>query len=364
MTKIDNARRLRKLLMGVISAATLFTIPQAHSDTTFHQPWSAKHRALVLDGYENNEIDLVKVATDKRIAGFIHKGSDGLPPVYGCKATNNNTEAELCKKNWKVYAVSKELYHTRRALAKALGLKWGTYHLARANNPIDQANHLIDFADPQPDELIALDIESLDPQFMSLKDAEEFVRHIKRRLNRYPLIYVNGSVAKHIADKRADYPLLSRLQLWYARYTPTIGDHFPKGNWDQYALWQFSSNINCNKNACPYRVSGANDDIDVNVVDMDIKALKKAWPLGGLVDIKDPTSSVDFSKFLVASLVNFTPQMSALKLQANLVLEKLNQKTNVVMAAKFSVQASSIQGIDKIKTASIALPAWEYGSTR
>lgn len=345
---MSNAQRMRTIIFGALFAAALLAANSAIAETTFHRPWSAKHRALVLDGYENNEIDLVKIAGNKRIAGFIHKGSDGLPPAYSCKTARNSTEVELCKKTWKVYAVARELYRTRRALAKALGMQWGTYHLARAGNPIDQANHLIDFADPQADELIALDIEALDPQFMSLGDAEEFARHIKRRLGRYPLLYVNGSVAKHIADNRDIYPLLSRMQLWYARYTPTIGEHFPKGNWDNYALWQFSSNINCGRNSCPYRVDGANDDIDVNVVDMDVGQLKKAWPLGELVDVKAPQSSRKFSEFLITASRRLLPEASTISAGSAQLISSLRQR-------------ATRQEIDPVTTSSLA---WEYGSNR
>jgi GH25 family lysozyme M1 (1,4-beta-N-acetylmuramidase) len=333
-------------------AAALFisvAAQTAQAETTFQRPWLAKHRALVLDAYENNEIDLVEIATNKRIAGFIHKGSDGLPPVYSCKTATNATEAELCKKTWKVYAVSKQLYHTRKALAKALGMKWGVYHLGRANNPIDQANHLIDFADPQPDELIAIDIEDVDPQFMSLKDAEEFARHIKRRLNRYPVLYVNGSVAKHIGLNRDEYPLLSRLPLWYARYKPEIGEHFPKGNWDNYALWQFASQVNCNKRACPYRINGAGNDIDVNVSDMSVAELQKAWPMDKLVDVKDPQSSKDFSEYLMATLRRLLPKAT----EPRQVVEQILASANT-LKPRPQLHTIPAFGIDRITTASVA----------
>ena len=134
------------------------------------------------------------LSLDKRIAGFINKASDGLPPAYAC--SGDETETRLCKALWKRHAVARELFHTRRTVAKALGLKWGAYHLARPGNPIDQANNFLDFAEPAPDDLIALDIEDNDPeQWMSLEDAEEFARHIHRRTGRFPLLYTNGTTA-------------------------------------------------------------------------------------------------------------------------------------------------------------------------
>ena len=96
----------------------------AHAGTEFNKPWASDTRALVLDAYEFNEIDLKAIASNKQVAAFINKGSDGLPPEYGCKS-GDEAQIALCKKEWRLYAVSKELFHTRRALAKSLGLKWG-----------------------------------------------------------------------------------------------------------------------------------------------------------------------------------------------------------------------------------------------
>jgi hypothetical protein len=176
------------------------------------------------------------------------------------------------------------LHHTRKALALSLGLKWGAYHLARPGNPVEQADHFLQFVEPGPDDLMALDIEENNPdQFMSLADAEIFAKRIKARTGRFPVLYTNGATSKFIADNRGDYPVLSRLPLWYAQYKPDIRQHFPKGNWNTYTLWQFVSQANCNKRRCPYRIKGAGEDIDVNVANMTVEALKKAWPFGDLV---------------------------------------------------------------------------------
>ena len=201
------------LRTGLAALFSACAIASAGAGTEFDRPWASETRALVLDAYEFNEIDLKAIASNKSVAAFVNKGSDGLPPEYGCKSGDEATKA-LCKKEWRLYAVSKELFHTRRALAKSLGLKWGAYHLGRSGNPIDQANHFIDFAEPAPDDLIAIDIEDLESgKYISLEDAEEFARHIYRRLGRYPVLYINDDTAKHIGWRTEEYPLLSRLTL-------------------------------------------------------------------------------------------------------------------------------------------------------
>ncbi len=280
------AQQFWRIATAAFCGALAFTQPGAASD--FSEPWKNADRALVIDAYEYNSIDWTALAGDKRVAAFINKASDGLPPPYSC--SGDDTQVRLCKALWKRHAVTRELFQTRRTIAKALGLKWGAYHLARPGNPVEQADNFIDFADPAPDDLLALDIEDNDPsQWMSLEDAEAFVRQVHRRIGRLPLLYTNDSTARHIADNRDRYRLLSRLPLWYARYQPEIGLHFPKGHWAGYTLWQFSSHSNCGRAACPYRVPGTPDDIDVNVAAMDAAELRAAWPFGGLLDVPPDT---------------------------------------------------------------------------
>ncbi|ESX84252.1 glycoside hydrolase family 25 [Mesorhizobium sp. LSHC412B00] len=267
-----------------MALAAMMALTSAATASDFSEPWRDGDRALVVDAYEYNSIDWAQLATDKRIVGFVNKASDGLPPPYFCYG--DEPTVKLCKTLWKRFAVTRELFQTRKVVAKALGLKWGAYHLARPGNPLEQANSFIDFAEPAPDDLLALDLEGNDPsQWMSLEDAEEFVRQVHRRLGRFPILYTNGKTAQYIADKRYQYRLLSRLPLWYARYKPDIDVHFPMGNWQGYALWQFSAQANCGRLRCPYRVAGTPNDIDVNVAPMDAAALRQQWPFGGLIDV-------------------------------------------------------------------------------
>ena len=280
---------------AIATSALLFTTVGAKAE--WDRPWRDEERALVIDAYEFNPINWKQMTGDNRIAGFINKASDGMPPNWSCKGLKGDDE-NLCKNRWWKYSVTQELYMTRREMAKTLGLKWGAYHLGRPGNPREQADHFIDFAKPESDDLIALDIEDNDPsQWMSLADAEIFARQIKIRLDRYPVLYTNGSTADYIARNRETYPLLSRLQLWYARYRDDITGVFPEGHWDKPALWQFSSMHNCSARACPYRVAGARNDIDVNVSPLSVAELKAAWPFDGLVS---PVPDVPADATLVA----------------------------------------------------------------
>lgn len=285
-------RLLRSLAAGLSAALLSVSVVQA---SPFEKPWEKDlDQAIVLDAYEFNPIEWETVLKDDRIAGFINKSSDGMPPAWSCKGDHGADSTAHCRTRWRKYVVAKELYRTRRALAKANGWKWGAYHLGRPGNPVKQADHFIEFADPQPDELIAIDVEHDDPdKWMSLEDAEIFAKRIYSRLGRYPVLYTNHFTAKAVAARKDDLPLLSRLPLWYARYTGDIEGVFPMGNWESYAVWQFVSMHNCSKNKCPYRVEGTPMDIDVNITMASRDELDRIWPLDELVPLRRDESEMD-----------------------------------------------------------------------
>ncbi|KAB0680276.1 glycoside hydrolase family 25 protein [Aureimonas leprariae] len=291
--QILRAVRTVAVRLGLVAAASAALAAAAvPAQAAWVKPWNSSDRAIVVDAYEFNPIDWKELTTDKRVVGFINKASDGLAPDWNCRGRSGDEEL-LCKNRWWKYSVTKELYMTRRAMAKELGLKWGAYHLGRPGNPREQADHFIDFAEPGPDELIALDIEDNTSEWMSLADAEIFANQIFIRTGRYPVLYTNGSTAKWIADYRDKYKLLSRLPLWYARYRDDISGKFPEDVWPAYALWQFSSMHNCSAKKCPYRIKGAKSDIDVNVSTLDADGLRAAWPFNQLVRPLDDGAPAD-----------------------------------------------------------------------
>ena len=300
MTKFRAAATAALTLACAVLAGNLVATNGARAD--WNAPWKSNDKALVIDAYEFNPIDWNTLTADKRIAGFINKASDGLAPEWNCNGLSGDEE-KLCKNRWWKYSVTKELYLTRRQMAKMKGLEWGAYHLGRPGNPREQADHFVDFAEPEADDLIALDIEDRNDDWMSLADAEIFANQIKIRVGRYPVLYTNGSTAKYISQHSADYPLLSRLPLWYARYREDITGKFPEDTWPTYALWQFSSMHNCNSHSCPYRVKGTKSDIDVNVSTMDVAGLKAAWPFNELIDAPKQVSD---PALLVASIAEDT----------------------------------------------------------
>jgi len=362
LVKSSNIRRRFSMLIGklaLIYAVFMAGITASYA-SDFSYPWRNKQKAIVIDAYEKNPIDWQKMVKNKQIRAFIGKSSDGLQSPWAC--SGNKTERKICKKSFQNYFMKQQLYHTRRALAKTLGLKWGAYHLGRPGNPIEQANHFLTFAKPQKDELIALDIEHDDPKkWISFKDAEIFARQIYKRIGRYPVLYTNHDTAKRIAARRDEFPLLSRLQLWYARFKGDVRGSFPMGNWDSYTLWQFSAHPNCNKRRCLYRVPGTEHNIDVNVSTLTIDEFDKAWPFDGLVPEKKP--EVQPEVLMVSNEEPETLEAPEIKVEEKTVVTASLVSNSPVVEEEIQLSEEASFQLASISVGEIAIPTARYRET-
>ena len=228
----------------------LFSFAQT---SEFKEPWKDSTRAIIIDAYSENPIDFAKLITDKRVAGIIHKASQG--------------------------DVIDKKYTERKILAKQNGLLWGSYHMGMKGDPIAQADFYLSIIQNDTSELMALDLESLDTaKFMSLKNAEFFIKHVFSKTRRYPVVYCNNTVLEEISKNYTDTSVFSKCGLWYARFVKEISN-FNNNLWSTYALWQFSCEINCKKTGdCWYNVAGTLYDMDINVYNGSVQELKLLWP--------------------------------------------------------------------------------------
>jgi lysozyme len=221
----------------------------------FHEPWKNPNIALAIDPFEGNPIDWNRLAMDKRVVAVIHRATIG-------------------------FRIDQK-YAERKIEAKKRGYKWGAYHYGKPGDPIEQADFFLEIVKPEKDDLIALDLESTDgTKHMSFSEARIFIERIKEKTGRYPFVYANNLVTKAIGDTYGQDPIFAKTHLWYARFRDTAND-FPKGTWNTYTLWQFSSEINCSaadRAACLYTVPGTEYDMDVNVYNGTVAELKAAWP--------------------------------------------------------------------------------------
>src|SRR3984893_16307768 len=185
----------------------------------FSEPWKNPKIALTIDPYERNEIDWDLLATDPRVVAIIHRATIG-----------NRADRK---------------YAERRDEAKKRGYKWGAYHFGKPGDPIKRADFVLETVQPGKDDLLALDLESPDPtKHMSFDEARAFIKRIKEKTGRHPLIYANNLVTKAISEQYGADKVFRKTRLWYARFKRNVTD-FPEGTWKTYTLWQFSSELNC-----------------------------------------------------------------------------------------------------------------------
>ncbi len=245
-------KRLLGIVLSLAGTLTMFA-----QSPEFREPWKNPNIALAIDPFEKNAIDWDKLATDARVLAIIHRATIGADRVD-------------------------QKYFERRDEAKKRGYKWGAYHFGKPGDPVKQADFFLETVKPEKDDLLALDLESDDAtKHMSFADARIFIKRIEEKTGRYPFVYAKNKVTKAISDQFSDDKVFTKTHLWYARFKSTVTD-FPSGTWKTYALWQFSSEINCSaedRQACLYTVPGTDYDMDVDVFNGTIEELRKNWPL-------------------------------------------------------------------------------------
>ena len=220
----------------------------------FNRAWTRTDTSILIDCYQGSSINWDKLSTDKRVAGVIHRATIGLR--------------------------ADTLFASRRDIANRKGLLWGAYHLGKSGDPLTQAEFFLKTLGDSKNVLMILDLENTsDGSMMNVANAKLFMAYIYQQTGRVPVVYANHSVTKALNTAVKNDPNFKSSRLWYARYLSAIPD-FPKGNWNTYFLWQFSSYLNCSKTgSCLYNVPGTDRYIDVNVFYGSREALQYQWTL-------------------------------------------------------------------------------------
>ncbi len=231
---------------------TPLPLPFDDGPEKYNRPWRNPDTVIVIDAYQGNPIDWDRMATDRRVVGVIHRATIG-----------RRVDTQ---------------YAARREIAKRRGYLWGAYHLGDSSDPITQANLFLDVVGDDPDTLLILDLEDTsNPSMMNVSNAVKFMEYVYRVTGKVPVVYANHTTTKALNSALAGHALFRASKLWYARFRSDIPD-FPKGIWDTYFLWQFSSEINCSKTgSCLYNVPGTQYDMDINVFYGTRAALEAQW---------------------------------------------------------------------------------------
>ncbi len=200
----------------------------------------------IIDIYHSTSIDFDRVK-NAGILAIIHKATEG--------ASFRDKE-----------------YQVRKTIAKEKGFLWGGYHFSSGARVIDQVDNFLEYAQPDDDDLIALDFEpSHSGPNMTLDQAHQFVEMIKSETGRYPLVY-GGSLLRESIGAGQD-PILANCPLWYARYRDRpLG--IPLQVWKSYTLWQYTDGNNGRE---PQTVDGIGS-CDRNNFDGTAEQLIARWP--------------------------------------------------------------------------------------
>jgi GH25 family lysozyme M1 (1,4-beta-N-acetylmuramidase) len=248
---------MKRLFVTSLMVAIFALMANSHfaQSPEFNEPWKNPNVALAIDPFEGNDIDWDQLATDKRVVAIIHRATIG---------------DRVDKK-----------YAERKIEAKRRGYRWGAYHYGKPGDPIKQADFFLATVKPEPDDLIALDLESTDfDKHMSFDEARTFINRVKEKTGRHPIVYANNLVTKAISEQATPDDVFAKTHLWYARFKRSVTD-FPAGTWKTYTLWQFSSEMNCtaaDRATCLYTVPGTEYDMDVDVFNGTVEELRKNWP--------------------------------------------------------------------------------------
>src|SRR5713226_2600609 len=194
---------MKRKLPILLSLSLCSALTARAQSPEFSEPWKNPKVAIVIDPFEKNEIDWDALATDPRVVAIIHRATIG-------------DRADL-------------KYAERRDEAKKRGYKWGAYHLGKPGDPIKQADFFLETVKPGKDDLLALDLESPNAaKHMSFDEAHAFIKRIKQKTGRYPLIYANNLVTKAISEQFGADKVFAKTHLWYARFQRNVTD-FPEG---------------------------------------------------------------------------------------------------------------------------------------
>jgi lysozyme len=187
---------------------------------------------MVVDIYHGDLVSSFPAAKQFGIRGVIHKATEGL----------TNTD---------------HAYASRRAGAHDEGLLWGAYHFIRPGDPVAQADHFVDTAEPDEHTLVALDHEDAK---VPLANALKFMMTVEARIGRKVALY-SGFLIKAQADKPmppGGRAYLADRRLWLAHYsTAPTWPSIWKAPW----LWQYTGD---GVGPSPHTIPGLQDRLDVN----------------------------------------------------------------------------------------------------
>lgn len=175
-----------------------------------------------------------------------------------------------------------DTYVQQQKAAKAVGLKWGSYHFADGSDWLGQVENFMGFACPDPDELFCLDWED-NPGGqgkMSASDASLWISEVEKRLKRpgQCVIYSGNTAKEDLGDDVNEF--FGSRRLWLCQYGSSPSW---QKSWSKPWLWQFTDGT---YGPSPHTIAGVGAPCDVNSWDGSDEALIKEWASGDIIKPK------------------------------------------------------------------------------
>jgi lysozyme len=203
-------------------------------------------------------------------------------PAYDYAAVKRDGIVGVIYKATEGQSYTDDTYVGQQQAAKAVGLRWGSYHFADASSVGGQIDNYLRFAAPDPDELFCLDWED-NPSgngMMSLANVKTWIKEIERALGREgQCVIYSGNTAKEQID--GVDPFMGARRLWHAQYGTTLTW---QESWKTYWIWQFTDG---EYGPEPHEVDGIGR-CDINSYAGTPKQLIAEWATGSVKPAPEP----------------------------------------------------------------------------
>lgn len=239
------------MFLGMLLSATPSLGARAFAQNYEHLPWLTATVPIVLKISGDSEVDWDKMLLDRRVKAVVHRASDGtvVDPKFVARARE----------------------------AKAKGLLWGAFHVARPGDNKAQADLLLGMANATGTKFLAIDLDDDPAKTLVPWDANRFVYYVHDRMTRYPAVHVSYATYVKLSAEGDVNWAFAKAPLWIVR--PEADLRIDNARvWESYSFWQFADTASCNaKQPCPYKLSGISGDAKISVFRGDEQALRKLF---------------------------------------------------------------------------------------
>lgn len=165
-----------------------------------------------------------------------------------------------------------QYYSQARKEIQSRGYLFCTYHFGDHSDPIKQAQHFVDVANPDDNMRLALDWEDNRGNQMTRTDAEAFIQEVDRLTGRLITVYTGNTAKDQMGNTKSD--LLGKHPLWIPRYSNMQPQ--PQASWSDWDVWQYAADGD-GAGPAPNTAKGCSGHPDCNVFSKDVATVKATW---------------------------------------------------------------------------------------